>query len=69
MNKIKVLLIGGRCCSVSERTVYEVSGLEQEVKVSYGSGYEHFSYLGQSATVDGETLPVFGWTGNTKVAE
>lgn len=42
---------------------------EEKVKILFGAGYEHFVHNGEFLTVDGESLPIFQWSGRTKIAE
>jgi len=62
----KVILVGGPSAMPADLRVQITSPSQTTIKVSYYGGYEHFERE-PDACADG--LPVFRWTGRTKVAE
>ena len=64
----RVYLSGGPG-QLSLAPVVDVECLNQELKLAFGAGYEHYAYHGQSRRVGEETLPVYDWCGRTKIAE
>jgi Family of unknown function (DUF5988) len=69
MEQIKVLLVGGPTGLTEAERIREVETLLDEIKLSRGNGYEHFTYSGESRDLDGSRLPVFRWWYQTKIAE
>ncbi|WP_216215650.1 DUF5988 family protein [Amycolatopsis aidingensis] len=69
MAGIKAELVGGPATLSDVDRRREVVDLAEQVKVSTGAGYEHFSHNGQFNTAGGEKIAVFAWTGRTKIAE
>jgi hypothetical protein len=49
--------------------IREVNSLSEKVKLSFGNGYEHFAFSGESQVIDGHKVAVFTWCGRTKIAE
>jgi len=66
---IKVLLSGGPADSAEIPPVQHVDRLDQVLKFTCGNGYEHFSYTGQESLLDEAPVPLYRWTGRTKIAE
>jgi hypothetical protein len=68
-NDILVLLTGGRADLPRRYRVATVDRLDEQVKVRFAGGYEHFAYRGEDIRVDELVLPVFNWTYRTQIAE
>ena len=68
MASSRIVLTGGPD-QLRENRVEEVDNLDDKVKISFASGYEHFSHSGEVTEVDGVILPVFHWCARTKIAE
>lgn len=69
MSEIRVVLVGGPAYLSVERRIQRVPAVTETLKLPHGAGYEHFRHQGESATVDGEDLPVFEWVMHTAIAE
>ncbi len=69
LTALKIVLVGGPERVTEAGVVPEIHGLDQKVKVAFGSGYEHFAHNGEFQVVEGESRPVFHWCGRTKIAE
>ncbi|WP_033289418.1 DUF5988 family protein [Amycolatopsis jejuensis] len=69
MASVRIVLTGGPAELPEGGRVAEVDNLCDKVKISFGSGYEHFSHHGEVTEVDGVRLPVFRWCERTKIAE
>jgi hypothetical protein len=68
MGSLRIVLTGGPD-RLHDGCVEEVDNLDDKVKISFASGYEHFSHSGEVTEVDGAVLPVFHWCERTKIAE
>lgn len=62
----KVILLGGPPAMPADLRVQITSPAQTTIKVSYYGGYEHFE---REPDTCADGLPVFRWTGRTKVAE
>lgn len=62
----KVILVGGPRALPADLRLQITSPAQTTIKISYYGGYEHFERE-PDACADG--LPVFRWTGRTRVAE
>ena len=69
VTQIRVLLAGGPNDLPDLDRVREVDDLGETIKLSYGSGYEHFAYSGRRRVADGEDVAVFHWVNRTRIAE
>jgi hypothetical protein len=69
MVKSKAVLLGGPEYLPVTVRIQEVADLTDKVKIAFGAGYEHFLPSGEISVVDGEHLPVFRWSGATRIAE
>ncbi|WP_245787162.1 DUF5988 family protein [Amycolatopsis saalfeldensis] len=68
MGSLRIVLTGGPD-RLQDGWVEEVDSLDDKVKISFASGYEHFSPTGEVTEVDGAVLPVFHWCARTEIAE
>ncbi|GAA2525325.1 DUF5988 family protein [Winogradskya humida] len=69
MSAFKVMLTGGPSYVTESMRLCEVVDLADSVKLSYGNGYEHFGYTGETVSDGEEPVAVFTWKGRTKIAE
>lgn len=69
MTSLRIVLTGGPDQLHEGGCVKEVDNLDDKVKISFASGYEHFSHSGEVTEVDGDFLPVFHWCEKTRIAE
>lgn len=57
------------CPSLVPRMLVPQARVEQgELKIPFGNGYDHFDFRSY-ADKNGQRVPVFAWTGRTKIAE
>jgi hypothetical protein len=70
MARIKIDLVGGPAAQLSSSgNLREVEDVSQNLKISVGGGYEHFSHEGEFRARGTEQVAIFNWTGRTKIAE
>ncbi|AHH95315.1 hypothetical protein GCM10010174_58280 [Kutzneria viridogrisea] len=69
METIRVLLSGGPVDSQEIDAVQHVDNLDHVLKFHRGNGYEHFRYTGVNRQLGEGSVPLYGWTGRTRIAE
>jgi len=69
MPTVRVSLTGGPENFPEELRTHLVTGLGEPVKIGFHGGYEHFAHQGEYLHEGAEKIPVYQWSGRTRVAE
>ena len=69
MAHIKIDLVGGPEQLPPPGNFREVEDGTENLKITVGGGYEHFTHDGEFQRRGTENVAIFRWTGRTKIAE